>query len=109
MVSAFSSLPSSFSDRILCYYVNPTTHLQKARISNIPNWIFERVIFPQQRLLFEAIPDALLEIHTFSTLGETLLNQIPCLRLRVNEIDLFSPAIASGMFELAEQTDLVEE
>lgn len=85
MASMFSSLPSTFSERILCYYVNSTSQLQKARVSNIPNWDFERVVFPNQRLLFEATPHALLEIHLCSMAGETLLKQIPCDRLQVYE------------------------
>jgi hypothetical protein len=85
MTSAFTSLPPNLSGRILCYYVNSTTQIQKARIANIPNWLFERVIFPRQRVLFEAIPEGLLEIHTCSHQGETIFNQIPCLQLRVRE------------------------
>ncbi|NJP11009.1 MAG: DUF1830 domain-containing protein [Leptolyngbyaceae cyanobacterium RU_5_1] len=107
MTSTFNPFPSNLSDRILCYYVNSTTQIQKARISNIPNWLFERVIFPKQRLLFEAIPAALLEIHTCSALGETLLDQIPCLRLRVNEKTRLLAAV-SGFSEHANQTDSVE-
>ncbi|EKQ70216.1 protein of unknown function DUF1830 [Leptolyngbyaceae cyanobacterium JSC-12] len=109
MISTFSPLPSDLSDRILCYYINTTNQIQRARITNIPNWLFERIIFPKQRLLFEAIPDALLEIHACSTLGETLLNQIPCLRLRVNEISLLKPPLAPSGFEPVEQPNLVEE
>lgn len=81
----FRPLPSDLSNKILCYYVNSTTQIQRARISNIPNWLFERIIFPKQRIFFEAIPDALLEIHGHSSLGEILLNKIPCLRLQVSE------------------------
>ncbi len=85
MTSAFTPFPANLSNRILCYYVNSTTQIQKAKILTIPNWLFERVVFPHQRLLFEAIPDALLEIHACATAGETLLNKIPCLHLQVSE------------------------
>lgn len=85
MTSAFTPLPSNISGRILCYYVNSTAQIQKARIANIPNWLFERVIFPRQRLLFEALPEGLLEIQTCSKQGEAVLRCIPCLRLQVKE------------------------
>lgn len=81
----FSQLPPNFPDRILCYYINSTTQTQRACITSIPNWVFERIVFPHQRLLFEALPDALLEIHGLSGLHETLLTQIPCLQLQVHE------------------------
>lgn len=84
MVQTSTSLPSNWSNRILCYYENATSQIQIARIANIPNWLFERVIFPRQRLLFEALPDALLEVRT-STASSTSLDPIPCLRLQVRD------------------------
>lgn len=69
----------------LCYYGNFTSQMQIARIKNIPNLKFERVVFPGDRLLFEAIPDAHLEVYISKTDSEILLNKIPCDRLRVNE------------------------
>lgn len=85
MVQTSTSLPGDWSDRILCYYENATTQVQIARIVNIPNWLFERVVFPRQRLLFEALPDALLEVRISTTASTSLLDQIPCLRLQVRE------------------------
>ncbi len=84
MVQSFTSLPNDWSDRILCYYENATSQVQLARIANIPNWLYERVVFPGQRLLFEALPDALLEVHV-CTPNMTLLECIPCPQLRVRE------------------------
>lgn len=85
MVQILDPLPSGNSDRILCCYVNATSHIQIARISNIPNWYFERVVFPGQRLLFEAVPGALLEIHTGKMASAILSDTIPCDRIRVDE------------------------
>ncbi|MBM0742510.1 DUF1830 domain-containing protein [Phormidium sp. CLA17] len=104
MTSVFNPFPTNLSNRILCYYVNTTTQIQKAKILTIPNWLFERVIFPHQRLLFEAIPDALLEIHSCAAAGETLLSKIPCLHLRVFEPSLV--VAASSCDDL--QVDSVE-
>ncbi|MBW4472269.1 MAG: DUF1830 domain-containing protein [Stenomitos rutilans HA7619-LM2] len=84
MVQTSSTLPENLPDRILCYYENATNQVQIARIINIPNWLFERVVFPRQRLLFEALPDALLEVRTHSS-TIPLLDHIPCLRLQVRE------------------------
>lgn len=64
MAQVVDSLLLEYSGRILCSYVNATNVLQIVRITNIPNWHFERVVFPGQRLLFEALPEAQLEIHT---------------------------------------------
>ncbi|MBD2021499.1 DUF1830 domain-containing protein [Leptolyngbya sp. FACHB-36] len=78
--------PTPWSDRILCCYVNTTTQLQQARIEHVSGGLFERLVFPQQRLLFEAVPDAVLEIYIHIANSASLLEQIPCLRLQVNEL-----------------------
>lgn len=100
MVQSFSSLPANWSNRILCYYENATNQVQLARIANIPNWLYERVVFPGQRLLFEAIPDALLEVHICTT-SMTLLDEIPCPQLRVKEP-------ADSLAKLAAQEDFID-
>lgn len=67
----------------LCCYRNTNNQIQIARISNIPNWYFERVVFPGQILLFEALPEAELEIHTGTTVGSILVDKILCSLLQV--------------------------
>src|SRR5919202_934048 len=59
--------------------------IQIARITNIANWYFERVVFPGQRLVFEAVPEALVEIHTGMMASAILSDTIPCDRLCVDE------------------------
>lgn len=56
---------------ILCCYVNTTNSLQVVRITNIHHWWFKRVVFPGQRLLFETVLDARLEIHTGAATNRT--------------------------------------
>lgn len=85
MTQILYSLPSDRSDKIFCSYVNATSQIEIARIANVPNWYFERVIFPGQRLLFEAPPDAQLEIHTSTKVCAILSDKILCNRLRINQ------------------------
>lgn len=82
MAQIFDPLPDDTSENVLCCYVNVTSKIQIARITNIPNWYFERVVFPGQRLVFEAVPHALLEIHS-GMMSAILSDTIPCDRLRV--------------------------
>jgi hypothetical protein len=81
MAQILDSLPPDQPNRLLCCYVNATSKIQISRISNIPNWYFERVVFPGQRLVFEAPPQALLEIHTGMMASAILSDKIPCERL----------------------------
>ncbi|ERT07911.1 hypothetical protein M595_2105 [Lyngbya aestuarii BL J] len=85
MAQILDPLPSNVSSQILCCYVNATSQIQIARISNIANWYFERVVFPGQRLLFEALSEALLEIHTGSMASAILSDRIPCTRLQIDQ------------------------
>ena len=85
-MTQLSSAPlSDGGDRVLCYYINATSQLQIARITHGSIECFERMIFPGQRLLFEAPPDALLEIHSPKVTNTSLLTQVPCQQLRVYE------------------------
>lgn len=84
MAQIFDPLPPDAPEAALCCYVNATSKIQIARITNIPNWYFERVVFPGQRLVFQALPQALLEIHS-GMMSAILSDTIPCDRLHVEE------------------------
>lgn len=82
------------STALLCSYVNRTPQVQIARITNIENWYFERVVFPGQNLLFEAPQAAQLEIHTGMMASAILSDSIACVKLVVQDPppdDLFAP------------------
>ncbi|MGJ5675349.1 MAG: DUF1830 domain-containing protein [Nostochopsis sp.] len=85
MAQILDPLPPEQSGKILCCYVNATSKIQVARISNIPNWYFERVVFPGQRLAFEAPIESQLEIHTGTMASAILSDKIPCDRLALHE------------------------
>jgi Domain of unknown function (DUF1830) len=71
--------------KILCYYANLTNKIQITRIKNTPDLSFERVVFPGERILFESIPEADLEVYV-STMGKEMLShKVMCDRLRVRE------------------------
>ncbi|MBW4606177.1 MAG: DUF1830 domain-containing protein [Hassallia sp. WJT32-NPBG1] len=85
MAQILDPLPPEQSGKILCCYVNATSKIQVVRISDIPNWYFERVVFPGQRLVFEAPKVAHLEIHTGMMASAILSDTIPCDRLALDE------------------------
>jgi len=85
MAQILDPLPSGQANFLLCCYVNASSHIQVVRITNIPNWYFERVVFPGQRLVFEALPQAQLEIHTGMMASSILSDTIPCERLCITD------------------------
>ena len=85
MSQILDPLPNNEKSFLLCCYVNATNQIQVARITNIENWYFERVVFPGQRLVFEAIPGAQLEIHTGMMASSIISDTIPCEKLTFSE------------------------
>jgi hypothetical protein len=102
MAQILDPLPSDSSQPLLCCYVNATSKIQVARITNIPDWYFERVVFPGQRLIFEALPTALLEIHTGMMASAILSDTIPCNRLLIDQPE---PENQPGSFGKARSDD----
>jgi hypothetical protein len=64
-----------------CSYTTTTASIQIARITDLPNGYFERVVFPGACLLFEAPGSAHLEIHTGTVVSAIVSDRIPCDRL----------------------------
>ncbi|MDX2216289.1 MAG: DUF1830 domain-containing protein [Oculatellaceae cyanobacterium bins.114] len=88
MTQILDCLPTDFATPVLCCYVNATSQIQIARIVNIANWYFERVVFPGQRLMFEAPTHAQLEIHVGNLATSILADHIACEKLQVQENEL---------------------
>ena len=103
MAQILDPIPNNRQSSVLCCYVNATSQIQIARITNIPNWYFERVVFPGQRLMFEALPEALLEIHTGMMASAILSDTISCRHLCVSESSKFSDYTAA--LSVSAQTD----
>lgn len=72
------------SDSILCFYKNSTRKLQLVRL---PQSSFERLVFPGEKFMFEALPDGSLEIYTYTTTGISLLEKLVCQDLQVRQKD----------------------
>lgn len=85
MTQILDLLPSKYKHSIICSYINTTKFIQIIRITNITQWYFERVVFPQQHLLFEALSDAQLEIHTSEIATAILTDKIKCDRLQIHD------------------------
>lgn len=84
-----SSPTRSEPNLTLCCYVNATAHIEVVRITNIPHWYFERVVFPGQRLLFKAPITAKLEIHTGMSISSIASETIDCQKLQLASSDNF--------------------
>jgi len=73
---------------ILCYYFNPSNKIQLIRVWNLNSYSLEKILFPQQRILFEAMPGGMLEVHTKQQDRQILEEVFSCLNLQVNSFQL---------------------
>lgn len=84
MTQIVDSLPDEYQERILCNYKNATNTIAIVRITNIPHWYLERVVFPGQHLLFETVKEAQLEIHSAKMASTIPTDTIACEQLQVS-------------------------
>lgn len=85
MPKSTNSLSYPFSNEILCYYLNSTSEIQVIKSDCRETWEFERVVFPGQRLFFEALSTAHLEIYKAKNSGLQLAARVKCDRLQVSQ------------------------
>jgi hypothetical protein len=83
-----SKLPGQVSSPtespILCYYINDTVDTQIIRMVGESVYHFERIVFPKERVLFEAFLESYLEIHSSSP-GRDRITRSECRLFQVNE------------------------
>jgi hypothetical protein len=73
---------------MLCCYQNHTPKIQVIRSvhqQQIPHWHLERVVFPGQRLLFEAPVHSKLQVYTSQSAGTLLDDTVSCDHIQVQE------------------------
>ncbi|MDJ0556390.1 MAG: DUF1830 domain-containing protein [Microcoleaceae cyanobacterium MO_207.B10] len=85
MTIALDRLEKKQGQKILCFYVNTTRQMQVAKISHISNEEWEHIVFPGERFLFEAVPEAELEIYHSHENGEIRCERLLCKGLKVNQ------------------------
>lgn len=86
MLAELTPMLTNFDINILCYYTNNTGFIQKVKINCADQFIFEKIVFPYQRILFEAPTYAILEIYANNSTGKGILcEEIPCRNLQIKE------------------------
>jgi len=81
------SLRSTHTDtKTLCYYVNSTNQIQLIQLWNDQKYQLEKIIFPQQRFLFGAEPEGILEVSTKQEGKQVLAAIFTCHSLKINRV-----------------------
>lgn len=74
----------------MCCYHNQNAHIQIIRIKGTDGQCFERVVFPGQRLMFQANPDSTLDVISAQSASALVADRIQCHRLCVSGDSLVS-------------------
>ncbi|MGF1602869.1 MAG: DUF1830 domain-containing protein [Thermosynechococcaceae cyanobacterium] len=82
-VTAEPSERTEPSQEALCRYINRTPQMQIVRVANVPHFCFERTVLPGKQVVFNARPEAELEVHTHSFVTAILTARIRCDRLQM--------------------------
>lgn len=69
---------------MLCYYVNSTSKTQLIQVTDDLKVYWKKIIFPQQRILFEAVPQFKLKIQNNQPENIRVTKTILCQKLKVN-------------------------
>ncbi|MCT7975500.1 DUF1830 domain-containing protein [Laspinema olomoucense] len=87
----------AFYPHILCFHSNLTPYLQIIKLINSKDFELRRVLFPQERLMFTAVPEAQLEITTCQDGIPGRPERISCdrLQVQVSESRSYNQSIAS--------------
>lgn len=86
--------------KILCFYTNRTRFIQIIRMAYRAEPTLERVVFPGQQLLFEALPEAFIEISTANLTATTITKKIQCASIQVDEgVNVFPENMPSNLIE----------
>ena len=74
-MSVSQPLTTQAPSKVLCYYHNSTQKIQIVRLVGNDTHGLEKIVFPQQRILFEAEPEELLEVHLEQN-GKSVLEEV---------------------------------
>lgn len=81
---SFASPCITFSEPLLCFYINRTLQTQIARFTPACDRVHDRLVRPTEHLLFEALPGAALEIYVLTAERTKLLHTLDCRDLTVS-------------------------
>ena len=66
---------------VLCYYTNTRDRVQVIRLDDGSDRNWQRVVFPRERLMFDALATAVLEVYEGGEDGDRLFERLDCREL----------------------------
>ena len=79
--SNVKQLSKNIENKILCTYKNVSSSWQIIKITNFPNFVWEKTVFPGQEIVFEASLQAKLKVFSADNITAVLTDTISCQKL----------------------------
>ena len=79
----FDNKPEGDRASIICAYQNRTGSLQIIKIENIPNFFWEKVVFPSEIILFNSVAEAMLKVYSNDNITAVFKDTIFCYKLQL--------------------------
>ncbi|MBW4534354.1 MAG: DUF1830 domain-containing protein [Pleurocapsa minor HA4230-MV1] len=78
------NITNELDKKILCAYQNLSSNWQIIKITNIPNYYWEKAVLPGQKIVFITSIKAILKIFSADNITAILIDNISCQKLKIN-------------------------
>ncbi|MBW4534331.1 MAG: DUF1830 domain-containing protein [Pleurocapsa minor HA4230-MV1] len=78
------NIANELDEKTLCAYQNLSSNWQIVKITNLPNYYWERAVLPGQKIIFVTSIKAILKVFSAENITAILIDNIPCDRLKIN-------------------------
>ncbi|MGL6342435.1 MAG: DUF1830 domain-containing protein [Waterburya sp.] len=78
------NITNELDKKILCAYQNLSSNWQIIKITNIPNYYWEKAVLPGQKIVFITSIKAVLKIFSADNITAILIDNISCQKLKIN-------------------------
>ena len=77
-------ITNELDEKTLCAYQNLSSNWQIIKITNVPNYYWEKAVSPGQRVVFIASVKAILKVFSAENITAILIDSISCHQLKIN-------------------------
>ena len=78
----YQKLTSNIEEQVRCSYQNLSSNWQIIKITNIPNYHWEKVVMPGQKVIFKSSIKANLKVFSTKNITAMLIDTISCQKLK---------------------------
>lgn len=78
------NITNELDGKTLCAYQNLSSSWQIIKITNLPNYYWEKSVLPGQKIIFITSIKAILKVFSTKNITAILIDNIPCHQLKIN-------------------------